>query len=345
MLIWIKRLLISGIILIVTVLIGVLVLWWMYFATPATLVVNEPRLNNGQGGTVVVLDSKTTISDFVTKLEELEVIKSKKVFLTMIEKMQVGRQIKSGTYVFSEPMHSLRVLDRLIKGEYGYVPVRITFPEGFTSYAMANAVKNTFPHITIELFMQEAKGKEGYLFPDTYFFYPYTTASDIVSTLQQNFERRVAKLKKEFEQNNTAFSTSSYSFTAGRSFEEILIMASIVEKEVITAKDKAMVADLFWRRIADGMPLQADSTLTYVTGKGSDTLTLAELKDKDNPFNSYVFKGLPPTPISNPGLISIQAALNPEPNPYVFFLSDKEGNTHFSETYREHLRLKEKYLR
>lgn len=345
MFIWIKRLLISGVILIATILIGVLILWWMYFAAPAQLVINEPRINNGQGGAVVILDAKTSMAEFATKLEELQVIKSRKVFLTMVEKMQVGRQIKGGTYVFTEPVHVLKVLDRLVKGEYGYTPVRITFPEGFTSYAMAKAVEDKFPHITIELFMQEAKGKEGYLFPDTYFFYPYTTAPDIVSALQQNFERRVAKLKKEFEQNNTASSTSQYQFTFGRSFEEILIMASIVEKEVITVKDKAMVADLFWRRIADGMPLQADSTLTYVTGKGSDTLTLAELKDKDNPFNSYVFKGLPPTPISNPGLVSIQAALSPEPNSYVFFLSDKEGNTHFSETYKEHLRLKEKYLR
>jgi UPF0755 protein len=193
--------------------------------------------------------------------------------------------------------------------------------------------------------MREVEGKEGKLFPDTYFFYPYVTAAEIESALEQNFSRRIAKLKTQFESDQNQASITNSEIIAGYTFDEILIMASIVEKEVRTAEDKAMVADLFWRRIKNGMPLQADSTLTYVTGKGSDTLTLTELKDKENPYNSYVFKGLPPTPISNPGLVSIQAALNPKSNPYVFFLSDKEGNTHFSETYKEHLRLKEKYLR
>ncbi|MFM2384071.1 MAG: endolytic transglycosylase MltG [Candidatus Parcubacteria bacterium] len=345
MLIWIKRLLILGITLIVLVLIILAMLWLTYFAAPSDLVINESRLNDGKGGTVITLDAGKNIVQFAEELEDMQVIKSKKVFLTMIEKLQVGKQIKGGTYVFTDSEHVLRILDRLVKGEYGYTPVRITFPEGYTSYAMAKAIQVKFPHITPEDFMNEVEGKEGKLFPDTYFFYPYVTAAEIEKALDQNFNRRIAKLKNQFESNQGQASTTNSEIISGYTFDEILIMASIVEKEVRTAEDKALVADLFWRRIKNGMPLQADSTLTYVTGKGSDTLTLAELKDKENPYNSYVFKGLPPTPISNPGLVSIQAALNPKANPYVFFLSDKEGNTHFSETYKEHLRLKEKYLR
>jgi UPF0755 protein len=345
MLIWIKRLLILGITLIVLVFIILVILWLTYFAAPSDLVFNEPRLNNGKGGTVVTLDAGKNVVQFAQELEDMQVIKSKKVFLTLIEKLQVGKQIKGGTYVFTDSEHVLRILDRLVKGEYGYTPVRITFPEGYTSYAMAKAIQVKFPHITPEDFMKEVEGKEGKLFPDTYFFYPYVTAAEIEKALDQNFNRRIAKLKDQFEFNQDQASTTNSEIISGYTFDEILIMASIVEKEVRTAEDKALVADLFWRRIKNGMPLQADSTLTYVTGKGSDTLTLAELKDKENPYNSYVFKSLPPTPISNPGLVSIQAALNPKSNPYVFFLSDKEGNTHFSETYKEHLRLKEKYLR
>lgn len=345
MLTWIKRLIILGIILIVLVLIVLTVVWWTYFAAPADLKINEQRLNNGKGGTVITLDAGKNIVQFAQELEDMQVIKSKKIFLTIIEKLQVGKQIKGGTYVFTDSEHVLRILDRLVKGEYGYTPVRITFPEGYTSYAMAKAIQTKFPHITPEDFMKEVEGKEGKLFPDTYFFYPYVTSAEIEKTLEQNFNRRIVKLKNQFESNQGQSSTTKNEIIAGYTFDEILIMASILEKEVQTAEDKAMVSDLFWRRIKNGMPLQADSTLTYVTGKGSDTLTLAELKDKDNQYNSYVFKGLPPTPISNPGLVSIEAALNPQANPYVFFLSDKEGNTHFSETYKEHLRLKEKYLR
>jgi UPF0755 protein len=116
-----------------------------------------------------------------------------------------------------------------------------------------------------------------------------------------------------------------------------------LEKEVRTKVDMAMVADLFLRRMKIGMPLQADSTLTYVTGKTSAELTMNDLRATD-PYNSYKNLGLPPTPISNPGINAIRGAIKPEPNNYIFFLSDIDGTTHFSETYDEHLRLKKKYL-
>jgi UPF0755 protein len=121
-------------------------------------------------------------------------------------------------------------------------------------------------------------------------------------------------------------------------------MASILEAEVQTDADRAMVADLLWRRLEMGMALQVDCTLGYVLHKTSAELTLADLK-ADNPYNTYVYRGLPPTPISNPGAKSIEAALRPMANEHLFYLSDKDGITHFAETYEEHLANKKKYLR
>jgi UPF0755 protein len=310
------------------------VIWYIYFAAPQHLIINESRIETGAA--VVTLDGSKDIATFAKELEDLHIIKSKKVFITLIDKLKIGGQMRGGIYVFTGPEHVLRILARLQSGQYGYTPIRITFPEGFTTYAMAEAISTKFPHISVEQFMNVAKEKEGTLFPDTYFFYTYVTPEAIVKTMEKNFERRIARFKSDFVQIESV---------QGKTKEDVLIMASILEKEVQTPEDKAMVSDLFWRRIENGMPLQADSTLTYVTGKDSFELTMSDLRNKDNPYNSYTHKGLPPTPISNPGIISIEAALKPQSNPYVFFLSDKDGKTHFSETYKEHLRLKEKYLR
>ena len=108
-------------------------------------------------------------------------------------------------------------------------------------------------------------------------------------------------------------------------------------------ESRQIVSGILWKRLSLGMALQVDASFKYINGKGTKDLSLADLKI-DSPYNSYLYKGLPPTPICNPGLGSIQAALTPTQTAYLFFLTDKTGNMHYAKTYAEHLLNKQKYL-
>ncbi len=351
------------------VIIGLLILaaivaavcWYTFFSAPSAggLTIDEKRFGTN-GAAVVYLTSETSVADLALVLKEKGIIRSPQTFLTVIEKLDLGRKIKQGTYVFTSPVNVITAADRVSKGEYGYTQVKVTIPEGYTTYAIAEALPAKLVDIKKEDFMTAANGLEGYLFPDTYFFYPYATSSAVIGLMQANFNRKIAAVEKEF---GISFSTATIASSSAmamatsteiapdsitqnksqRSLREIITLASILEKEVQTTDDMAKVADLFIRRMEIGMPLQADSTLTYITGKTSAELTMRDLTQTD-PYNSYKNLGLPPTPIGNPGLKAIRAAVKPEPNTYLFFLSDDDGITHFSETYAEHLRMKKKYL-
>ena len=123
-------------------------------------------------------------------------------------------------------------------------------------------------------------------------------------------------------------------------------MASILEKEVQTEIDKRMVADILWRRLKEGIPLQVDASICYAQNQSFDDCQLIAKAFKiDSPYNTYLYKGLPPAPICNPGLESIKAALNPLPNQSWYYLTDrKTGKTIYSKTYEEHLKMRQKYL-
>lgn len=313
----------------ILIILGVIAVWYFLYSAPRERVINEPRFRP-QGGTVVVFDEQTSLSNFAYRLEQYGVVRSARVFLSVIQKFGLEKKMHQGTYVFTENAHVFHIAKRVSTGAYGYTPIKVTIPEGFTTFAIASSVPQKLVDITTDEFIEASQGMEGYLFPDTYFLYPYATSSELIHLMRKNFDRKMKQLSTEIA-------------SSGKSIADIITMASIIEKEVQTPEDKALVSGLFWNRIARGMPLQADSTLTYVTGRGSDTLLLSDLR-QDSEFNSYTRKGLPPTPISNPGMVSIRAALSPATSTYLFFLSDMKGKTHFSNTYAEHLRLKQKYL-
>jgi UPF0755 protein len=121
-------------------------------------------------------------------------------------------------------------------------------------------------------------------------------------------------------------------------------MASLIEEETATPEDRRIVSGILWKRLSSGMRLQVDATFAYTIGKGSLELTTEDLKS-DSPYNTYRIYGLPPTPIVNPGLDAITAALHPTSSPYVYYLSDKNGVMHYSKTFEEHKLAKAKYLR
>lgn len=241
-----------------------------------------------------------------------------------------SKNIKAGMYLFNEPMDIFQVASRIARGDLGYTFIRITVPEGANSSKIAEIISSKFPNVDASSTEESARLQEGYLFPETYFFAPFVDSPIILKKMRETFDEKT----KEYQ----AAATSS-----GRRFEDVVKVASLLEKEVQTPVDKKMVADIIWRRLKKDMPLQIDSTLGYVLDKTSAKLTSTDLTT-DNSYNSYTRKGLPPTPISNPGLVSIAAALEPTPNPYFFYLSDKDGITHFAKTYEEHLKNKRKYI-
>ena len=167
---------------------------------------------------------------------------------------------------------------------------------------------------------------EGYLFPDTYEVDYPVTPEKIIRMALNNFEKKVFS---KINQDN---------------FREILIMASLLEKEVRSYEDKQIVAGILWKRIDAGWPLQVDSTINYAMGDFGAKLSLNDLQF-ESLYNTYRNKGLPPGPICNPGIESIEAAIDYTESPYWYYLSAKNGTTIFSKTFEQHKIAKAKYLR
>lgn len=230
--------------------------------------------------------------------------------------------------------------------------VTLTFPEGMTLAQMGARVQAAIPTITEEdwnaavgiaspfaddPFVVEAKKPssvdlEGYLFPDTYRFFATATADDIV-------QKMLHEMDAKFTPDMRAAAAK-----AGRSIHDELTLASIVEREVRSDDDRAVVADIFWRRVDTGMALQADSTVNYVTGNTTPSISDAD-RTIDSPYNTYKYPGLPPGPISNPGLASITAVVTPQANTYWYFLTDADGAVHYAHTNDEQNANKARYLR
>jgi UPF0755 protein len=195
---------------------------------------------------------------------------------------------------------------------------------------MAEIFSSRLKRVTKEEFMYEALPYEGFLFPDTYFFLPNATTESIITTLRATFDEKTSEVKGDIT-------------ASGHDLEDVVIMASLLEKEASNYRDQQMIAGVLWNRLEDDMLLQVDATFLYTIGKGTFELTRSDLAS-DSPYNTYKHKGLPPTPIGNPGLRAIQAVLNPVEHEYLFYLADSDGVTHYSVTHDEHVRKKRIYF-
>ncbi|HRY36570.1 MAG TPA: endolytic transglycosylase MltG [Candidatus Magasanikbacteria bacterium] len=189
-----------------------------------------------------------------------------------------------------------------------------------------------FPEISILKEKEENSSYEGFIFPDTYRVYKDAKPEELLKKIFDNLEQKItAEMRAEMKKQ-------------GKSFFEILTMASIVEKEAPDATSMAKVADIFWRRLNMNWALQSCATVNYITGKTTPAVSLEETKI-DSPYNTYKYRGLPPGPISNPSLTAIKAVIYPEKNDYWYFLSDNEGNIYYSKTLEQHNAYKARYLK
>jgi UPF0755 protein len=176
---------------------------------------------------------------------------------------------------------------------------------------------------------------EGYLFPDTYRFAPDATGNKIVDQLLATMEQRLTEADAWFAVGKDQ---------EFQSMHELLTLASILEREVRQPETMKMVSDIFRKRLEIGMALQADSTVNYITGGDNPSVSLADL-EIDSPYNTYKYPGLPPGPISNPGINALTAAAYPQGNDYFYFLTDAQGNVYYATTHDEHVANKNRYLR
>ena len=171
----------------------------------------------------------------------------------------------------------------------------------------------------------EAASAEGYLFPDTYYFVPGMTPEQI---LQRMIQRLKVKLGADMRERARARRLTIH---------ELLTLASIIEREAVAPEERQLISAVFWNRLRLGMPLQADPTVQYALGKERRALSRADLR-WDHPYNTYVRPGLPPGPIASPGLDAINAALDPAPVGYLYFVKKSDQHHHFSTTFDEHHR-------
>lgn len=280
--------------------------------------------------TIVVAEG-STLREITTRLLDEHVIRSGMAFAMLVQYHGAESRIMAGEYLFPFPLDLFGVAARLEGGERGVARMRITVPEGTSVLGMGKIFAMELSEFDNEQFLAVAKKSEGYLFPDTYFFFATATSGPVVDTLKENFVKKTDALYTEATANK-------------KNWNDIVTMASIIEEETMTPADRRIVSGILWKRIAKRMPLQVDSPFAYAIGKNSATLTTVDLKT-DSPYNTYRRLGLPPTPITNPGLDALDAALHPEASAYFYYLSDKTGTIHYAKTFEEHKLNKEKYLR
>ncbi len=284
-----------------------------------------PLDNDSQKQVFFKIEKGRGLKDIAGKLQEEGIIRWQGSFQIYALLGGYSKNLQAGTYLLSPSMNVKEIAEKIAEGKI--ILEKATVIEGWNLrdlglYFQEKGMFSKEEFWNAAGYPLSPYSKEGYLFPDTYFFKRDASPKEVVLEMKENFQRKTSKL--QFQESD-------------------LIMASILEKEVITRNDKEIVAGILYKRMEAGMPLQADATLTYITGKKSTKISKKET-EIDSPYNTYKHYGLPPGPICNPGLESLEAALNPKESPFWYYLSSPEGETVFSRTLQEHNRAKAEHL-
>ncbi len=231
-----------------------------------------------------------------------------------------ARKLRAGDYFLNPSMSTREIAKKIIAGDTATITLII--PEGWTLRQIEERLGFKLP----------GENLEGFLFPDTYRFPVKVSGEEVVKAMRENFDKKLTQeLQEEVERQ-------------GKTIFEIVTMASLLEKEVKTKEDKELVSGILWKRLENGIPLQVDATITYITGKNTTKISVEDTQI-DSPYNTYKYAGLPSGPIANPGLESIQASVYPESSEYWYYLSTPDGETIFSKNLQEHNLAKNRYLK
>lgn len=284
-----------------------------------------------------------TTSEIADALEAKEVIASSLKFRLMSRLRGYEGQLKPGTYVFTIGMNDEDVFAKLLSGEK-YL-IRFTIPEGFGVKEIADrlydldiadkedfikAAENFAPYSYMHKRKDVRYAAEGFLFPETYAVESDVPIEDILKMMAEEFDKRITPEMRERAKE------------MGLSIYDLTTLASLVEREVRYPEDRAIVAQVFLKRLKMNMPLQTDATLQYLLDEPKEDVTLEDT-EIDSPYNTYKNTGLPPGPIANAGIEAFQAVLHPANTDYLYFVADRQGHNHYSNTYEEHLVLVNQY--
>ncbi|MDD5152471.1 MAG: endolytic transglycosylase MltG [Candidatus Pacebacteria bacterium] len=307
------------------VVIGVVVFLWLlsliFFAPPSDF----PKEK------LITIPKGESLKEISTLLQNEHIIKSEIAFDFCMVSLGVGKGVMAGEYLFQKPASVCTIAWRTIHGISGIPSAKVTIPEGTSNKGISVILAESLPGFDASLFLKDLAPHEGYLFPDTYLFSSRASVQDVEKIFTDNFQTKIEPLLGEIKES-------------GHSLRDIIIMASILEKEAKTPEDQAIVSGILWKRIDNLMPLQVDAPFYYLLGKESNELTLADLKIK-SAYNTYINRGLPEGPIGNPGLGAIRSAIFPQKTAFLYYLSDKNGVMHYAKTFEEHKENKAKYLR
>jgi len=301
-----------------------------YLSTPA---------EKGGDDQVFFVRDGSTLNEVTSELESKRIITGKRLFLLWARLMGYSRSIKAGEYRLSSAMPPLKILEILSKG--AVITHLVTIPEGYTIKQIGELleekglVKNEeFLAITgdpdvAKRYDISGQSLEGYLYPDTYQFGRGLSPMSVVEVIVKHFWEVIGPLREKIEQS-------------GMTIEEVITLASIVEKETGRAEERPIIASVFLNRLKKRMRLESDPTVIYGIKDFSGNLKKKHLTQR-TPYNTYVIRGLPPGPIANPGKEAIEAVLFPAKTDYLYFVSKNDGSHYFSKTLVEHNKAVEIY--
>ncbi len=316
----------------IVVVLAALSAWGVMYYLPNTFTKTD-------GSQILVIGSDQTGSEIADMLYEKRLIRSGDAFKLALRLSGDGAKLQTGYYQIPNHINTKELIELLQQGHVK--TIRVTIPEGYTIGDIAKELEKD-RLVTAQAFLAEAKTYvpyqymyspktvtylvEGFLFPSTYDIPVDASPKDIIKLMAGEMDKQLTpSIRKKLEEKHM-------------SIFEFITLASLVEKEALFDDDRMPIASVFEKRLALGMPLQSDASIQYILGYPKVHVTLADTK-LQSPYNTYVERGLPPGPIANPGIKSMNAVLDATDTDYLYFVADKEGHNHFSKTYEEHLKV------
>jgi len=301
---------------------------------------------------VFIVEPGETAGDIALRLEQLGLINDAELFRLLARYHKADSRLEAGRYELRANMTMGEIIEALQHGRLE--EIEVTIPEGWRAEQIAEMLEEVGVDgeeflalvregsFDYEFLRDRPPGAtlEGFLFPDTYYLPVQPIALDIIERMLANFDQRFTAEMRQMaaEQEMTIY--------------QVVTLASIVEREAVVAEERPIIAGVFLNRLAKGMTLDADPTVQYALGYQEDTgqwwkrpLALEEIERVGSPYNTYLHRGLPPGPICNPGLASIQAVLEPAETDYLYFVAKGDGSHVFARTLEEHNRNRAKYQR
>lgn len=312
-----RKLLISFILLIILT-VGVFAYWTVGNQAP------NPSDRENKRFVIQKGDSIREIGNFLKK-EGL--VKDSVVFFIYVKLNRQDRNIQAGEYRLSPSMNLARIIEEL---NHGTLDRWVTIPEGYRAEEIADVLEKEIPSYE-ESWRDVLNENEGYLFPDTYLIPRDAEINMVVSTMRNNFNRKIQEIGLLPDDKN---------------LPRIVILASLIEREAVTSEEKPLISGVINNRLSRGMAFDIDATIQYVKGREGawwPQITTDDYKSVDSLYNTYLNPGLPPGPIANPGIEAIKAALNPQTHSYYFYIH-AAGKIYPARTVREHQANIKKYL-